>query len=88
MSTANENTDHRFIIQDKDGFFSEIISWKSNVVERMKQVTNDPQIKELVSNSVSMNADRWNEFVRHAEELGFTIYQLVKEPMGEGVEIK
>ncbi len=88
MSTVNENTDSRFIIQDRDGFFSGIISWKSNVVERMKQVTNDLQIQKMVLDSVSMNAVKWNEFVRHAEELGFTVYQLVKEPAGEGAGTK
>lgn len=77
MPTSHENSrDNQFVVQNKDGSFSAIITWKKNVVEEIQRL--DKQNFADFS-SASMIDSKWDDFVRRAEDHGFTIYKLTKQ---------
>lgn len=77
MPTEHENSgDNQFIIQKKDGFFTEIITWRKNVVEEMQRLDKQ-NFADFFSTSITNSI--WENFVRRAEAHGFIIYKLSKQ---------
>lgn len=80
MLIEKENAQNeQYIFRYKSGCFSEVITYRKHLINKIKADTNakeNPEIQTFSSESVT--SEKLEAFIRIAKAAGYTIYKVVK----------
>ena len=80
MSTKNENSKNNYyVFQDRDGNFSDIISYRKNLIisiQNQKDIEENLEIKNFSLYGVT--DERFEKFAKISKDAGYTIYKVIE----------
>lgn len=79
VSTKDENANPKYIFRHKDGFFSEVITYKTNLVQEIQKDENAKENAAIQTfRTKSVTDAQLERFIRIAKEAGYTIYKVME----------
>lgn len=80
MPIEKENAkNEQYIFQYNDGCFSEVITYKKHLINRIKSDLNAQENVEIQAfSSENVTGEKLEAFMRIAKDAGYTIYKVVK----------
>ena len=80
MSTKNENSKNNYyVFQDRDGNFSDIISYRKNLIisiQNQKDIEENLEIKNFPLYGVT--DEKFERFAEISKDAGYTIYKVIE----------
>lgn len=80
MSTDNENAkNEQYIFIHRDQFISKVITYKTNIIERIKAHDTEKQYPEIQNFSAQSITDaKFERFVKIAKRAEYTIFKVIE----------
>lgn len=81
MLIEKENAkNEQYIFQHDNGLFSEVITYKKHLINKIKADQNAKDNAEIQTfSSESVTDERFGKFLKIAGEAGYTIYKVIKQ---------